>query len=151
MKVHDNQSRRSNWQLLKRIQDGGPEEEENSCRSACRVHDSEEVGNLQTDDSVASVTMLFTPGLFRRSFFFFLFPLGPRDNSCRRERGGGREGGKGQAFAPGSGPVPTAVCVCAFCVSTTVRSFLTQNRAVISHGRPGKQLLAVPVPRKLSL
>lgn len=70
--VQDSQSRDCNWQLLKRIQDGGPGEEKNSCRSACRVHDSEEADNLQTDDSVASVTLLFTPGLFRRFSFFSL-------------------------------------------------------------------------------
>lgn len=42
------------------------------------------------------------------------------------------------------------VCVPSVCLPT-VRAFLVQNRAVITHGRPGQQLLSVPVPRKLSL
>lgn len=42
------------------------------------------------------------------------------------------------------------VCVPSVCLPT-VRSSLVQKRAVITRGRPGQQLLAVPVPRKLSL
>lgn len=139
MKVHDNQSRRSNWQLLKRIQDGGPEEEENSCRSACRVHDSEEVDNLQADDSVASVTMLFTPGLFRRSFFSFSSGAARQFLQVREGRWEGGREGAGICPRQWTG-ADCRLCVCLLCVY--YRPFLPHSEPSRHQSRSARQAAA---------
>lgn len=99
-----------------------------------------EADNLQTDDSVASVMLSSTPVVQGDFLPLFSLLFWTRDKSCRCERGA-REGGEWREVGQASGPVPTAVCVCAFRVPS-YRPFLPRPEPSRHHSRPARPAAA---------